>query len=63
MNDELRAMALKHASTNEIRRRAVQMGMKGLREDGWRKVAVGQTTVEEVIRLTQADEFDFGEVV
>ena len=63
MNDELRAMALKHASTSEIRRRAVQMGMKGLREDGWRKVAVGQTTVEEVIRLTQADEFDFGEVV
>ena len=63
MNDELRAMALKHASTSEIRRRAVQMGMRGLREDGWRKVAVGQTTVEEVIRLTQADEFDFGEVV
>ena len=63
MNDELRAMALKHASTSEIRRRAVQMGMKGLREDGWRKVAAGQTTVEEVIRLTQADEFDFGEVV
>ena len=63
MNDELRAMALKHASTSEIRRRAVQMGMRGLREDGWRKVAAGQTTVEEVIRLTQADEFDFGEVV
>ena len=63
MNDELRAMALKHASTSEIRRRAVQMGMRGLREDGWRKVAAGQTTVEEVIRLTQADEFDFGEAV
>ena len=63
MNDELRAMALKHASTSEIRRRAVQMGMRGLREDGWRKVAAGQTTVEEVIRLTQEDVFDFGEAV
>lgn len=63
MTDEIRAMALKQASTNEIRRLAVQMGMKGLREDGWRKVAAGWTTVEEVVRLTQEDEFDFGEVV
>ena len=63
MSDEIRAMALKQASTSEIRRLAVQMGMKGLREDGWRKVAAGLTTVEEVVRLTQEDEFDFGEVV
>jgi type II secretory ATPase GspE/PulE/Tfp pilus assembly ATPase PilB-like protein len=63
MTDELRSIALKHASTNEIRRLAVQLGMRGLREDGWRKVAAGFTTVEEVIRLTQEDEFDFGEVV
>jgi type II secretory ATPase GspE/PulE/Tfp pilus assembly ATPase PilB-like protein len=63
MNGEVRAMALKQASTSEIRRLAVQMGMKGLREDGWRKVAAGLTTVEEVVRLTQEDEFDFGEVV
>ena len=63
MNDEIRSTALKHASTSEIRRLAVQMGMKGLREDGWRKVTAGLTTVDEVIRLTQEDEFDFGEVV
>ncbi|MCY4570204.1 MAG: GspE/PulE family protein [Candidatus Poribacteria bacterium] len=63
MSDEIRSMALKQASTTEIRRLAVQMGMKGLREDGWRKVAAGQTTVDEVIRLTQEDEFDFGEAV
>ncbi len=63
MSDEIRSMALKQASTSEIRRLAVQMGMKGLREDGWRKVAAGLTTVDEVIRLTQEDEFDFGEAV
>lgn len=63
MNEELRAIALKRASTSEIRRLAVQLGMKGLREDGWRKVAAGWTTVDEVIRLTQEEEFDFGEVV
>ena len=56
MTEELRAMALKQASTSEIRRLAIQLGMKSLREDGWRKVAAGLTTVEEVIRLTQEDE-------
>ncbi len=63
MTDEIRSKALEQASTNEIRRLAVQLGMKGLREDGWRKVNAGLTTVDEVIRLTQEDEFDFGEVV
>lgn len=63
MTDELRSMTLKQSSTSEIRRLAVQMGMKGLREDGWRKVAAGLTTVDEVVRLTQEDEFDFGEVI
>ena len=63
MTDEIRSMALKQASTSEIRRLAVQMGMKGLREDGWRKVAAGLTTVDEVIRLTQEEDFDFAEVV
>ncbi len=63
MTEEIRAMALKQVSTSEIRRLAIQFGMKSLRKDGWRKVTAGLTTVEEVIRLTQADEFDFGEVV
>ena len=63
MTDEIRSKALEQASTNEIRRLAVQLGMKGLREDGWRKVTAGFTTVDEVIRLTQEDEFDFVEVV
>ena len=63
MTDEIRSKALEQASTNEIRRLAVQLGMKGLREDGWRKVTAGLTTVDEVVRLTQEDEFDFGEVI
>jgi type II secretory ATPase GspE/PulE/Tfp pilus assembly ATPase PilB-like protein len=27
--------------------------MRSLREDGWLKVASGQTTLEEVLRVTQ----------
>jgi type II secretory ATPase GspE/PulE/Tfp pilus assembly ATPase PilB-like protein len=30
--------------------------MLTVRQDGWRRVLRGQTTVEEVIRITQADD-------
>ena len=63
MTDQIRAMALEHTSTSDLRRLAVQLGMKGLREDGWRKVTAGLTTVEEVIRLTQEDEFGLEAIV
>ena len=63
MSERLREMTLEHASTSHLRREAIRQGMRSLREDGWRKVASGETTIEEVLRLTQEDEFDAGEVV
>jgi hypothetical protein len=30
--------------------------METLRQDGWRRVAQGMTTIEEVVRVTQTDE-------
>jgi hypothetical protein len=30
--------------------------METLRQDGWRRVAEGKTTIEEVVRVTQTDE-------
>ena len=30
--------------------------METLRQDGWRRVAQGKTTIEEVVRVTQNDE-------
>ena len=36
--------------------RAVTDGMVTLRDDGWRRVLQGMTTVEEVVRVTQMDE-------
>jgi type II secretory ATPase GspE/PulE/Tfp pilus assembly ATPase PilB-like protein len=38
----------------QLRRRAVERGMVTLRLDGWRKVQAGITTVEEVLRVTEA---------
>lgn len=59
MTEEMRALALKQASTSELRQLAVQLGMKSLREDGWQKVVAGHTTVDEVLRLTQEDAYDY----
>ena len=63
MSEELRTMTLQHTSTNQLRRAAINSGMKTLREDGWEKVAAGHTTVDEIVRLTQEDDFDVGQVV
>ncbi len=54
IDDEIRKLILAHASTQEIRERAIQLGMTTLRQDGWRKILEGITTVEEIIRVTHS---------
>ena len=39
--------------TNVLRERAIQSGMRTLKQDGWSKVVEGFTTPEEVLRVTQ----------
>src|SRR5437763_5229991 len=36
--------------------RLLDMDVETLRQDGWRRVAQGSTTIEEVVRVTQTDE-------
>jgi len=54
-NDEIRQLANNRESTEALRKAAVANGMKTLRQDGWRKVARGVTTIDEVIRVTKSD--------
>ena len=49
---ELREMILVGASTLELRRSAIEHGMLTLRVSGLRKIAAGQTSVEEVLKET-----------
>ena len=56
VNNQIRNMILSRASANKIKERAVSLGMKTLRRDGWDKVANGLTTVSEVLRVTQIEE-------
>jgi general secretion pathway protein E len=51
----IRAMILERASAGQIRRVAVEEGMPSLREDGWRLVREGRTTLEEVLRMTKEE--------
>ena len=53
LSDEIRALVLDRAPSHDIRKAAVKQGMKSLREDGWRLVRDGVTTVDEVIRNTK----------
>jgi type II secretory ATPase GspE/PulE/Tfp pilus assembly ATPase PilB-like protein len=55
VDDEVRHMINQQANTIELRKRAREMGMRTLREDGIRKVLSGITTAEEVISATMAD--------
>ena len=54
-NDEIRRLASERTPTHLVKRAAQRSGMRTLREDGWRKVTRGVTTVEEVLRVTKAD--------
>lgn len=55
LNDNLKSLILTTTDTGQIKRQALAslaMGMRTLRQDGLRKVLAGQTTLEEVFRVS-----------
>jgi len=61
ISDDIRALILKHSSSRDIRRVAIEQGMNSLRQDGWRLIGEGKTTVDEVVRLTKDEELIIGQ--
>ena len=54
VDEDIRQMILKRVSADVIKNRAIAtQSMRVLRDDGWRTVAQGLTTVAEVVRVTQ----------
>ena len=53
VTDEIRRLIMKNSDAGVLTRTARKNGMRNLREDGWRKIEDGVTTVEEVMRVTQ----------
>jgi general secretion pathway protein E/type IV pilus assembly protein PilB len=53
VNDELREMIVHRRAASEMLPIARKAGMRVLREDGWRVVRKGVTTIEEVLRVAK----------
>jgi general secretion pathway protein E/type IV pilus assembly protein PilB len=53
--DTIRELCVQRVNASVIRNQALKEGMITLRQDGWRKVLRGVTTLEEVARNTQGD--------
>ncbi len=54
-NDVIRDLVVQRVNSNVIRLEALKAGMITLRQDGWRKVMNGTTTIDEVGRVTAGD--------
>jgi general secretion pathway protein E len=55
INDKIQELIYRQETAGTIKKLALEAGMQTLRMDGARKVLAGQTTVGEVLRVTQAD--------
>lgn len=53
MNDNIRELVLENVSSTVLCKKAMESGMRTLKEDGMEKVKRGYTTIEEVLRVTQ----------
>ncbi len=53
MTDEIREKVMQRCGAHEVERIARAQGLRLLREDGWRKVLLGETTPDEVVRSTK----------
>jgi type II secretory ATPase GspE/PulE/Tfp pilus assembly ATPase PilB-like protein len=53
MNEELRTLILERASESRLAEAAARAGMMALRDECLARVMEGETTLEEVVRLTQ----------
>jgi type II secretion system protein E len=53
--DTIRDLCVQRVNASVIRNQALKEGMITLRQDGWRKVLQGKTTIDEVARVTATD--------
>jgi general secretion pathway protein E/type IV pilus assembly protein PilB len=54
-SDSIREMVVNRVNAGVIRQEAMKNGMLTLRQDGWKKVLSGITTIDEVARVTAGD--------
>jgi type IV pilus assembly protein PilB len=55
LNETIRKMVEERNSADAIKKKAIELGMKTLREDGLEKAMSGLTTIEEILRVTEIE--------
>jgi general secretion pathway protein E len=53
--DDIKNLVIAKADAGQVKRRAVELGMSTLRDDGFLKVLAGLTTIDEVLRVTSSE--------
>ncbi len=51
MSEKLERLTVEHASADALMRTSIEEGMLTLRDDGFSKVKLGQTSIEEILRV------------
>jgi general secretion pathway protein E len=55
VDDDIRQLVLKNVDSATIKKKAMEKGMLSLLDDGALKIAIGETTIAEVLSVTQED--------
>jgi type II secretory ATPase GspE/PulE/Tfp pilus assembly ATPase PilB-like protein len=53
INETIRQMIIDKASASQIKKKALEQGLRTLMQEGWQKIREGLTTPEEVMRVTE----------
>ncbi|MBT8197510.1 MAG: type II secretion system protein GspE, partial [Acidimicrobiia bacterium] len=51
VTEEIQRLTVERAASDDVKRVAIEQGMLTLRDDGLEKVKLGQTSLEEVLRV------------
>lgn len=55
LSETIRELVVQRVPASKIKQQAIKEGMQTLRMNGWEKIKAGQTTLEEVLRVTQEE--------
>ena len=55
VDDDIRSLVMQNTASSLIKKRAIELGMNTLRDDGIAKVLSGHTTMDEIMRVTAED--------
>jgi type IV pilus assembly protein PilB len=56
VTEDIEPLIVAREPTSKIKQKAISLGMRTLRDDGWDKVLQGMTTIEEILRASEENE-------